>query len=193
MNFLDDVTMQCSRCEGRRYTPEVLALRWNGLNIDDVLNLTVQDALGFFSDKVILRQLKMLDEVGLGYLELGQPLGTLSGGETQRLKLAGELHKKGNLYVLDEPTTGLHLSDIERLLKLLHQLVDKGNSVVVIEHNLEMARAADYVIDMGPEGGARGGLVLAQGTPEEVASNPQSVTGPYLGSAEKLPCNFCRP
>jgi len=180
MSFLDDVTMQCSRCEGRRYVPEVLALRWNGLNIDDVLNMTVQDALGFFSDKAILRQLKLLEEVGLGYLELGQPLGTLSGGEAQRLKLAGELHKKGNLYVLDEPTTGLHLSDIERLLKLLNKLVDKGNSVVVIEHNLEMARAADYVIDMGPEGGARGGLVLAQGTPEEVAHNPRSITGPYL-------------
>lgn len=180
MNFMDDIAVECPQCEGQRYIPEVLALRWNNKNINDILTMTVLDALDFFTDRVVVKQLRLLDEVGLGYIELGQSLSTLSGGEAQRLKLAGELSKEGNLYVLDEPTTGLHLSDIERLQGILERLVDAGNSVVVIEHNLELIWTADYVIDMGPGGGGQGGRVVAQGTPEEIARNPDSVTGKYV-------------
>lgn len=180
MNFMDDIAVECPQCEGKRYIPEVLALRWNNKDINDVLTMTVLDALDFFTDRVVVKQLRLLDEVGLGYIELGQSLSTLSGGEAQRLKLAGELSKEGNLYVLDEPTTGLHLSDIERLQGILERLVDAGNSVVVIEHNLELIWTADYVIDMGPGGGGQGGRVVAQGTPEEIARNPDSVTGKYV-------------
>ncbi|HNY30188.1 MAG TPA: excinuclease ABC subunit UvrA [Fibrobacteria bacterium] len=180
MNFMDDVAVACPSCEGDRYLPEVLSLRWNGLNIAQVLDLTVAEALEFFHDKAILKQLRLLDEVGLGYVQLGQSLSTLSGGEGQRLKLASELNREGNLYILDEPTTGLHLSDIEQLLAILHRLVDAGNSVVVIEHNVELLRQADHIVELGPGAGKDGGLVVAQGAPEELRADPSSLIGRFL-------------
>lgn len=180
MNFMDDVAVACPSCEGSRYLPKVLAQHWNGKNIAQVLDMTVADAMEFFHDKGILRQLRLLDEVGLGYVRLGQTLNTLSGGEGQRLKLAGELKREGNLYILDEPTTGLHLSDIQRLLEILDRLVEAGNSVVVIEHNVELLRRADYLIEMGPGAGREGGTVIAQGAPERLRCNPASGIGAFL-------------
>ena len=180
MNFMDDVAVVCPSCDGARYLPEVLALRWNGRNIVDILDMTASDALEFFQDKSILRQLRLLDDVGLGYVQLGQSLSTLSGGEAQRLKLASELKREGNLYILDEPTTGLHLSDIERLSLILRKLVDAGNSVVVIEHNIELLRIADHVIEMGPGAGKQGGMVIASGTPETLRTDSASLIGRYL-------------
>jgi excinuclease ABC A subunit len=193
MNFLDAVRIECSDCEGRRYRPEVLALRWAGFGIDHVLGLTAREALDVFAtEKKIRPALELLDRVGLGYVTLGQPLSTLSGGECQRLKLATELGRTGNIYVLDEPTTGLHLSDIDRLMTIVEQLVDDGNSVIVIEHNLQVIARADWVIDLGPEGGSRGGRILAAGTPEDVAACGESHTARYLqavlgGSASVQP------
>ena len=183
MNFLDDVEVVCSRCEGRRYTDEVLALRYQGRNIFECLSQTVEGARDFFHDRAVRAQLRLLEEVGLGYLQLGQPLSTLSGGETQRLKLAGELGRSGNLYVLDEPTTGLHPADIERLMGIVERLVEGGNSVIVIEHNLDVIARADWIIDLGPEGGRRGGRVIATGTPEQVAACAESHTGRHLAAA----------
>ncbi len=184
MSFLDAVRIECSDCEGRRYKPEVLALRWGELGIDDVLALTASEALAVFGgERRVAAALRLLCEVGLDYVALGQPLSTLSGGECQRLKLATELGKRGNVYVLDEPTTGLHLSDIDRLMGILERLVDDGNSVIVIEHNLQVIARADWVIDLGPEGGHRGGRVVAVGTPADVARCPSSHTGRYLRSA----------
>jgi excinuclease UvrABC ATPase subunit len=201
MNFLDAVRIECSDCEGRRYRPEVLELRWGDLGIADVLALTAREALDFFGDGRcggqcstgdrragagrgrVAAALRLLCEVGLDYVTLGQPLSTLSGGECQRLKLATELGKGGNVYVLDEPTTGLHLSDIERLMGILDRLVRDGNSVVVIEHNLQVIARADWVIDLGPEGGHSGGRVVAAGTPEDVARCPDGHTGRYLRAA----------
>jgi excinuclease UvrABC ATPase subunit len=180
MNFMDDITVECSKCEGKRYTDEVLALRWNEKNINDVLLMTVKEASEFFTSREIRAQLALLEKVGLGYLELGQSLSTLSGGETQRLKLVSELGKQGNLYVMDEPTTGLHLSDIERLMSIVDELVNAGNSVVIIEHNLDVIQRADWVIDLGPEGGYRGGQIMTQGTPEDIAGCEVSLTGKYL-------------
>jgi excinuclease ABC A subunit len=180
MSFMDDIALCCPECEGRRYTPEVLDLHWNGRNINDVLLMTAQEALGFFEDPAIRARLALLDQVGLGYLELGQSLSTLSGGESQRLKLAEELGKRGEVYVMDEPTTGLHPSDIARLMGIVEELVGAGNSVIIIEHNLEVIRRADWVIDLGPEGGERGGRILAQGTPEEIARCEASLTGRFL-------------
>ena len=180
MNFMDDVAVVCPSCDGARYVPEVLALRWNERNIVDILDMTVSDALEFFGDKSIIRQLRLLDDVGLGYVQLGQSLSTLSGGEAQRLKLANELKREGNLYILDEPTTGLHLSDIERLSTILQKLVDAGNSVVVIEHNIELLRTADHVIELGPGAGKQGGTVIASGTPESLRSDPASMIGRFL-------------
>lgn len=180
MNFMDDVAVVCPSCDGARYVPEVLALRWNGCSIADILDMTVSEALEFFKDKSILRQLHLLDEVGLGYVQLGQSLSSLSGGEAQRLKLASELKREGNLYILDEPTTGLHLSDIERLTEILRKLVDAGNSVVVIEHNVELLRTADHVIEMGPGAGRQGGTVIASGTPEALRDDPASLIGRFL-------------
>ncbi len=191
MNFLDAVRFECSDCEGRRYRPEVLALRWNGLGIDEVLDLTVREALDAFGGHResslparglgrTLGALRLLCEVGLDYVALGQPLSTLSGGECQRIKLATELGKSGNLYVLDEPTTGLHLADIDRLLAILERLVGNGNSVVVIEHNIQVIANADWVIDLGPGGGRAGGRIVATGTPEQIARVPESWTGQYL-------------
>jgi excinuclease ABC A subunit len=180
MNFLDDVKVECSECHGRRYTDDVLSLTWKGLNIHDVLSLTARAALDVFEHGVIHQQLELLCEVGLGYLTLGQPLSTLSGGECQRIKLVMELGKSGNLYVLDEPTTGLHFADIERLMAILDRLVDDGNSVVIIEHNLDVIARADWVIDVGPEGGNAGGQLIAVGTPEMIAEEQGSHTGRFL-------------
>ncbi len=184
MNFLPDVYIECSSCQGKRYNRETLEIRYKGKSINDVLNMTVTDALAFFDAfPHIKRKLKTIFDVGLGYIRLGQPATTLSGGEAQRVKIATELSKKdtGNtFYILDEPTTGLHFQDIEMLLAVLNQLVERANTVLVIEHNLEVVKVADYVIDLGPEGGNRGGKVLATGTPEEIAAQPESHTGRFL-------------
>jgi len=184
MQFLPDVYVPCDACKGKRYNKETLQIKYKGKNIADVLEMTVEEALGFFRNIPAVRQkLKTLYEVGLGYIQLGQPATTLSGGEAQRIKLSRELSKKetGNtLYILDEPTTGLHFADIEKLLKVLNKLVDKGNTVLVIEHNPDVIKVADYIIDLGPEGGEEGGEVVAAGSPEEVAQNPRSHTGKIL-------------
>jgi excinuclease ABC subunit A len=187
MHFLADVYVRCERCLGKRYNEATLAVRYRGRSIADVLELTVAEALDLFSlHPDIHRALTLLSEVGLDYLPLGQPSPTLSGGEAQRIKLARELGKRatGNtFYVLDEPTTGLHFDDVRKLLEVLHRLVDAGNSVVVIEHNLDVVRSADHVIDLGPEGGPRGGRIVASGTPAEVARDRNSVTGAFLARA----------
>jgi excinuclease ABC A subunit len=180
LSFLDDVRMVCDECDGKRYKPEVLDLRLRGMSIDEILTMTVNEAEQFFNEPEIKRKLMVMKEVGLGYLELGQPLSTLSGGEAQRIKLATELHKKGNIYVMDEPTTGLHMADIGRLMDIIHRLVRQGNTVIVIEHNMDVIRQSDWIIDMGPAGGSRGGYIIATGPPEEIAANPASVTGGYL-------------
>ncbi|MSY38291.1 MAG: ATP-binding cassette domain-containing protein, partial [Actinobacteria bacterium] len=184
MNFLPDVYVPCEVCNGARYNRETLEVHFKGKSISDVLDMPIEEAKEFFSAvPAIARHLTTLVEVGLGYVRLGQSAPTLSGGEAQRVKLAAELQKRSTgrtIYVLDEPTTGLHFEDIRKLLAVLHSLVDKGNSVVVIEHNLDVIKTADWVIDMGPEGGSGGGTVVAQGTPEEVASIAQSHTGSFL-------------
>jgi excinuclease ABC subunit A len=184
MHFLPDVYVPCDICRGRRYNRETLDVYYKGKNIADVLDLTVEDSLEFFDAVPRIKQkLQTLHDVGLGYIHLGQSATTLSGGEAQRVKLATELSKKatGNtLYILDEPTTGLHFEDIRVLLDVLHQLVDRGNTVVVIEHNLHVVKTADWVIDLGPEGGTGGGRILVEGTPETVAANEASHTGQYL-------------
>ena len=185
MQFLSDVYVPCEVCHGARYNRETLEVRYKGKNISDVLNMTIDEAVPFFEnhDK-ILRKLKTLQEVGLGYIHLGQPATTMSGGEAQRVKLATELMRRGTgdtLYILDEPTTGLHSEDIRKLLIVLEKLVDQGNTVVVIEHNLDVVKTADYIIDLGPEGGDKGGEIVATGTPEEVAKVEASYTGQYLG------------
>ena len=180
LGFLDGVKLPCEVCEGRRFKDEVLVYTLKGKSISEVLGLTVAQALGFFEQKEIARKLGALHDVGLDYLSLGQPLSTLSGGECQRLKLASELHKKGNLYVLDEPTTGLHMSDIAHLLAIMNRLVDAGNTVIVIEHNLDVIRNADWIIDMGPEGGNKGGTVVFEGTPQDLLRAEGSLTSQYL-------------
>lgn len=182
--FLEPVRTTCEVCEGKRFNNEVLQYELNGKSISDVLEMTVREASEFFSRKELLRQLQTLEEVGLGYLTLGQPLNTLSGGECQRIKLAGELHKEGSLYVMDEPTTGLHMSDISRLMDIMNRLVDGGNTLVVIEHNLDVIKSADWIIDMGPEGGYRGGQIVFEGTPVQLAACEHSITGVYLHKAE---------
>ena len=184
MNFLPDVYVDCEVCHGSRFNSETLEVEYKGKNIAEVLQMTVDEALEFF-DAIpkIKRKLQTISDVGLGYVQLGQSATTLSGGEAQRMKLASELHKKATgktLYILDEPTTGLHSDDIKRLLTVLQRLVDKGNTVLVIEHNLDVIKNADYLIDLGPEGGEGGGNVVAMGTPETVAENPASYTGKYL-------------
>lgn len=184
MNFLPDVYVPCEVCKGKRYNRETLEVKYKGKNIFEVLDMTVTEALAFFEHiPTIKRQLETLEEVGLGYIKLGQPSTQLSGGEAQRIKLASELSKKNtgnNIYILDEPTTGLHFADVDRLNRVLDKLVDVGNTVVVIEHNLDVIKRADHIIDLGPDGGIRGGLVVAEGTPEEVAQNKNSYTGQYL-------------
>ena len=184
MNFLPDVFVPCEVCGGARYNHETLEVRYRGKNISEVLNMTVAEAIPFFENQQsILRYLKTLDEVGLGYISLGQPSTQLSGGEAQRIKLATELSKRSTgktLYILDEPTTGLHFADVEKLLYVLNRLVDEGNTVVVIEHNLDVIKQADHIIDLGPEGGDEGGRIVCEGTPEEVAQIKESKTGKYL-------------
>jgi excinuclease ABC subunit A len=185
MNFLPDVYVPCDVCKGKRYNRETLEVRYKGKNIYEVLDMTVEEALTFFDALPKLkRRLETLYDVGLGYVKLGQPSTTLSGGEAQRIKLATELSKRSTgstFYILDEPTTGLHTDDVRRLIDVLQRLADAGNTVLVIEHNLDVIKCADYLIDLGPEGGDQGGEIVCTGTPEEVAQCPGSYTGQYLG------------
>jgi excinuclease ABC subunit A len=185
MAFLPDVDIPCESCGGMRFTPETLAVRWQGLNAGELLQLEVSEAVEVFSPvRAVCEPLKLLDELGLGYLHLGQPSNTLSGGEAQRIKLVSELAAGLNagptLYVMDEPTTGLHRDDVDRLLGVLDRLVDRGDTVAVIEHHPDVMLAADWIVDLGPEGGARGGQVIAQGTPETIAKRKRSHTGQVL-------------
>jgi len=184
MQFLADVFVECNECGGKRYSQEALEIHYHNKTIADVLKMTVEEAYKFFSEfPAIADKLNILREVGLGYIELGQPATTISGGEAQRIKLAQELSRASTgktLYILDEPTTGLHFEDTKRLLQVLTQLVNKGNSVLIIEHNLDVIRSSDWVIDLGPEGGRGGGEVVAQGTPAEVKKIKKSWTGRYL-------------
>jgi excinuclease ABC subunit A len=184
MHFLPDVYVTCDVCHGARYNRETLEVKFKGKSIADVLDMTVEDAVEFFKAVPPIRdKMAMLAEVGLGYVKVGQQATTLSGGEAQRVKLAKELSRRATgstLYILDEPTTGLHFEDVRKLLEVLHALVEQGNTVVVIEHNLEVIKTADYIVDLGPEGGVRGGEVVATGTPEEVVKEPRSYTGHYL-------------
>lgn len=178
--FLESVKLPCEVCRGRRFKEEVLAYKLNGKSIAEVLEMTVERALEFFEQKEIVRKLQAMSDVGLDYITLGQPLSTLSGGECQRIKLASELHKQGSIYVMDEPTTGLHMSDIGLLLTIMNRLVDAGNTVIVIEHNLDVISQADWIIDMGPDGGSNGGEVVFEGTPSQIIHAEQSITGKYL-------------
>ena len=184
MNFLPNVYVPCDTCAGRRFNRETLEVRFKSRSISDVLDMTVDEASTFFeAHPKIKRIVTTLKDVGLGYITLGQPSTTLSGGEAQRIKLASELARVGTgntLYILDEPTTGLHFSDVQMLVNVLNRLTDSGNTVLVIEHNLDVIKVADHVIDLGPEGGNGGGRILASGTPEEVANNKESITGKYL-------------
>ena len=184
MHFLPDVYVQCEVCQGRRYNREALEIHFKGKTISDVLQMNCEEALEFFGNiPSIARKLQTLVDVGLSYISLGQPATQLSGGEAQRIKLATELSRRPTgrtLYILDEPTTGLHMADVDRLLKVLHALVDAGNSMVVIEHNLDVIKSADHIIDMGPEGGSGGGYVVATGTPEQITSVKESHTGQFL-------------
>ncbi|MDE5999368.1 MAG: ATP-binding cassette domain-containing protein, partial [Bacteroidaceae bacterium] len=184
MNFLPDVLVPCEACHGKRYNRETLEVRFKGKSIADVLDMTINQAVEFFENQPkILQKIKVLQDVGLGYIKLGQPSSTLSGGESQRVKLATELAKKDTgktLYILDEPTTGLHFEDIRTLMVVLNRLVDKGNTVIVIEHNLDVIKLADHIIDMGPEGGMQGGTVVVTGTPEEVAASGKGITSTFL-------------
>lgn len=180
LHFLDAVKTVCDECDGKRYHADVLELRYQGQNIADVLNMTVNQAEDFFKVPKINKHLKILREVGLGYLKLGQTLSSLSGGESQRLKIATELGKESNIYIMDEPTTGLHMSDIDNFYRIVKRLVDHNNTVIIIEHNLDIIRYADWIIDMGPEGGKNGGLVLFEGTPEDLVNCEESFTGRFL-------------
>ncbi|MGL4372898.1 MAG: excinuclease ABC subunit UvrA, partial [Turicibacter sp.] len=184
MHFLPDVYVPCEVCHGKRYSRETLTVTYRGKNISDVLEMTVEDAVTFFEHHPkIARKLNTLNDVGLGYLKLGQPASTLSGGEAQRVKLASELHKRitdKTLYILDEPTTGLHIEDVKRLLKVLNRIIEEGATIVIIEHNLDVIKMADYIVDLGPEGGTNGGTIIATGTPEQVSCVEGSYTGKYL-------------
>ena len=184
MHFLPDVYVPCDVCGGKRYNRETLEVKYKGKSIFDVLDMTVEEAVPFFENlPSIRRKIETLNDVGLSYVKLGQPSTTLSGGEAQRIKLATELSKRSTgktIYILDEPTTGLHFADVHKLVDILHKLAEGGNTVVVIEHNLDVIKTADYIIDMGPEGGEGGGTVVAAGTPEEVARNEKSYTGLYI-------------
>lgn len=184
MQFLSDVYVPCEVCKGKRYNRETLEVKYKGKSIDDVLNMTVEEALKFFENLPrIKNKLETLNDVGLGYIRLGQPSTQLSGGEAQRIKLAFELSKRSTgktLYILDEPTTGLHIDDVSKLVDILQRLVESGNTVVVIEHNLDLIKCADYIIDLGPEGGDKGGTIVATGTPEQISEVNNSYTGKYL-------------
>jgi excinuclease ABC subunit A len=187
MHFLPDVYVPCDTCGGKRYNRETLDIRYKGKNISEVLKLTVEDALELFRNvPMVAHKLETLMAVGLGYIELGQNATTLSGGEAQRVKLAKELSKRATgstLYVLDEPTTGLHFHDIAQLLEVLYKLRDQGNTIVIIEHNLDVIKTVDWIVDLGPEGGAGGGELIAAGTPEAIAAEPRSYTGQALRAA----------
>jgi len=185
MHFLESVVITCDQCQGKRFKDEVLEIKYKGKNMADVLKMTALEAKEYFEGREIKRRLDLLEDVGLDYLEIGQPLTTLSGGEAQRIKLISELRKKGNIYVLDEPTTGLHMADIEKLLKTLNRLVNLGNTVIVIEHNLDVVIQADWIIDLGPEGGEKGGEIIAKGTPLKVVKAKKSYTGQYLAKVLK--------
>ena len=184
MHFLPDVYVPCEVCGGKRYSRETLEVKYKGKSIYDVLEMTVEEGCEFFANQPrIFNKLKTLRDVGLGYIKIGQPSTTLSGGEAQRIKLATELSKRSTgktVYILDEPTTGLHIADVHRLVDVLQKFVDSGNTVIVIEHNLDLIKTADHIIDLGPEGGDSGGTVIACGTPEELAQNECSYTGQYL-------------
>jgi len=186
MNFLPDVFVTCEVCRGRRYSSETLAVKHKGASIADLLDMTVQDALPRLENIPQVKQkLQTLADVGLGYIHLGQPATTLSGGEAQRIKLARELSRRQTgrtLYILDEPTTGLHFDDVKQLLQVLNRLTDLGNTIIIIEHNLDVVKQADWIIDLGPEGGDAGGRIVAQGTPEEVARSTKSFTGQALAA-----------
>ena len=184
MNFLPDVYVPCEVCGGKRYNRETLTVKYKGKSISDVLDMTIEEANAFFENiPQISNKIRTLSEVGLGYIKLGQPATTLSGGEAQRVKLASELQKRQTgktFYILDEPTTGLHFEDVRQLLEVLQRLVDAGNTVLVIEHNLDIIKSADHIVDLGPEGGDRGGRIIATGTPEEVAQVEGSFTGHFI-------------
>ena len=184
MQFLADVYVPCEHCDGKRFKSAVLDVKYKGRNVTQILDLTVREALQFFSGSVkVLRRLQVLDEIGLGYIRLGQPATTLSGGEAQRVKIAAHLASGGGerlLYILDEPTTGLHFDDIAKLLAAFRKLLEAGSTLVVIEHNLDVIKTADWIVDLGPDGGAGGGRLVAMGTPEQVARVPGSHTGAYL-------------
>ena len=189
MNFLPDVYVKCDACHGKRYNEETLQVTYKGKNIYDVLEMTIEEALNFFENRPSLKKkLQILMDIGLGYIKLGQAATTLSGGEAQRIKLGLYLQKKPTgrtIYILDEPTTGLHSDDVSRLLNVLMRIVDHGDTVLVIEHNLDVIKVADYIIDLGPNGGDGGGTVVATGTPEEIANNPKSFTGEFLKATLK--------
>ena len=191
MHFLPDVYVTCDVCHGKRYNRETLDVLFKGKSIADVLDMTVEEGVDFFAAVPGVRdKLVTLNQVGLGYIHIGQQANTLSGGEAQRIKLAKELSRKATgktLYILDEPTTGLHFHDVAKLLEVLHELVDQGNTVVVIEHNLEVIKTADWVLDLGPEGGDGGGELVAMGTPEDIAAEPRSYTGPVPQGAARPP------
>ena len=184
MNFLPDIYVPCEVCQGKRYNRDTLDVRYRGKNIYEVLEMPIEEAVTFFENvPSIRRKIETLNEVGLGYLKLGHPSTSLSGGEAQRVKLATELSKRSTgktIYILDEPTTGLHFDDVKKLIEILQRLTANGNTVVVIEHNLDVIKCADYIIDIGPEGGDRGGTVVAEGTPEQIAKNKKSFTGEFL-------------
>ncbi|MFD1049848.1 excinuclease ABC subunit A, partial [Kibdelosporangium lantanae] len=190
MNFLPDVYVPCEVCKGARYNRETLEVHYKGKTIAEVLDMPIEEAAGFFEPiNAIHRHLKTLVDVGLGYVRLGQPAPTLSGGEAQRVKLASELQKRSTgktVYILDEPTTGLHFEDIRKLIGVINGLVDKGNTVIVIEHNLDVIKTSDWIIDMGPEGGSGGGTVVAEGTPEDLAEVEESYTGQFLQHVLKV-------
>ena len=184
MQFLPDVFVKCDECKGERYNSETLSVKFKGKSISDILSMTVEEALSYFGNiPIIERKLRTLSDVGLAYIHLGQPATTLSGGEAQRIKLAAELSKKDTgktLYILDEPTTGLHFADVGKLLDILDRLVLMGNTVIIIEHNLDVIASADWIVDLGPEGGQKGGSLVAAGTPSELANNIRSYTANYL-------------
>jgi len=184
MHFLADMYIKCDECSGKRFNRETLEILYRGKNISNILNMSIDEAILFFKNhNAIMRKLEMLASVGLGYIKLGQQATTLSGGESQRVKLATELSKVNTgrtMYILDEPTTGLHFEDINMLLRVLHGLVDKGNTVIVIEHNLDVIKSSDWIIDLGPEGGDKGGEIIGSGTPEQLIKNKKSYTGKFL-------------
>lgn len=178
--FMENIKSTCDVCEGKKFKKEVLDYRFQGKNVIEVLEMSVTEAIEFFDIKSIKTKLQSIEDMGIGYLTLGQTLDTLSGGECQRLKLASELHNKSSIYILDEPTTGLHMSDIEKFVNIIEGIVDSGNTVIIIEHNIDVIKRADWIIDMGPEGGTRGGEIIFEGTPKELCNCKESLTAKYI-------------